>query len=42
MGSFIKAIRPLLEKVATASAPVVTEAPVAKAPAVKTLSAKNI
>ena len=32
MGSFIKAIRPLLEKVATASAPVVTEAPVAKAP----------
>ncbi len=31
MGSFIKAIRPLIEKVSTASAPVVTEAPVAKA-----------
>jgi hypothetical protein len=44
MGSFIKSIRPLLEKVATASAPVVTEAPVAKAPPIdyKKVNLKNV
>ena len=44
MGSFIKSIRPLLEKVATASAPVVTEAPVAKAPPIdyRKVNLKNV
>jgi hypothetical protein len=44
MGSFIKAIRPLIEKVSTASAPVVTEAPVAKAPPIdyKKVNLKNV
>ena len=44
MGSFIKAIRPLIEQVSTASAPVVTEAPVAKAPPInyKKVNLKNV
>jgi len=44
MGSFIKAIRPLIEKVSTASAPVVTEAPVAKATPIdyKKVNLKNV
>jgi hypothetical protein len=44
MGSFIKAIRPLIEQVSTASAPVVTETPVAKAPPIdyKKVNLKNV